>query len=116
MAMEIKTEKYNIVYNKTLHSVIFQGSLRLNGTAEYLPITDLLNNIIEQEPPKIILNFKELQFLNSSGISMLSKFVINVRKRKNIQMIAIGAKEIPWQGKSLKNLQRLMPSLSLELG
>jgi hypothetical protein len=46
---------------------------------------------------------------------MLSKFIINVRNKKNIQMSVIGSKEISWQSKSLKNLQRLMPSLQLEI-
>lgn len=115
MAMNIKTETHNIIYDQNEHSIIFQGSLRLNGTEDYASISELLNNVVETEPPKIILNLQELQFLNSSGISMLSKFVINVRKRKNIQMAVIGAKNIPWQGKSLKNLQRLMPSLTIEI-
>lgn len=30
-------------------------------------------------------------------------------------MTIIGSDKIPWQAKSLKNLQRLMPSLKLEL-
>ena len=114
--MEIKTDNYNVVYDKASQSIIFDGSLRLNGMAEYAPISELLNNVVKQEPEKIILNLKELNFLNSSGISLLSKFVINVRKQQNIQMIVMGAKDIPWQGKSLKNLQRLMPGLTLELG
>lgn len=113
--MEIKTENYSVVYDDAAQSIIFQGSLRLNGTEEYAPISNLLNDVVEQEPGKIWLNLKELDFLNSSGISLLSKFVINVRKRKNIQMVVMGAKGIPWQGKSLKNLQRLMPTLTLEL-
>lgn len=113
--MEIKTENYNVVYDATSHNIIFDGSLRLNGTAEYASISQLLDNVAKQEPEKIILDLKELTFLNSSGISILSKFVISVRKRKNIQMIVVGAKKNPWQGKSLKNLQRLMPSLQLEL-
>ncbi|MGF1542136.1 MAG: STAS domain-containing protein [Pleurocapsa sp.] len=113
--MKIETDTHNIFYDKINHSIIFQGSLRLNGTEDYTSILDLLNNIVEEEPPKIVLNVKELKFLNSSGISMLSKFVINVRKSKNIQMVVIGAKDIPWQGKSLKNLQRLMPTLTIEL-
>lgn len=113
--MEIKTENYTIVYDETSHNIIFDGSLRLNGTAEYSPITELLDNVLQQEPEKIVLNLKELNFLNSSGISILSKFVINVRRCKNIQMVVIGAKKNPWQGKSLKNLQRLMPSLKLEM-
>lgn len=113
--MEIKTENYQVKYDEASHNIVFDGSLRLNGSAEYASIFELLNNVAQQEPEKIILDLKELNFLNSSGISILSKFVINVRKRKNIQMIVIGAKKNPWQGKSLKNLQRLMPSLKLEL-
>jgi len=115
MAMEIKTENYNIVYDEASSNVIFDGSLRLNGSVEYASISELLDFVAQQEPEKIVLDLKELTFLNSSGISILSKFVIKVRKRKTIQMVVIGAKKNPWQGKSLKNLQRLMPSLKLEL-
>ncbi|MEM8672902.1 MAG: STAS domain-containing protein [Cyanobacteria bacterium P01_G01_bin.67] len=113
--MEIKTENYQVRYDEESHNIVFSGSLRLNGSAEYASIFKLLNNVAQQEPEKIILDLRELNFLNSSGISILSKFVINVRKRKNIQMIVIGTRKNPWQSKSLKNLQRLMPSLKLEL-
>lgn len=113
--MEIKTDTYQITYNNTRHTIYLQGSLRLNGTNEYSSISELLNRVVEIEPEKIILDIKELKFLNSSGINMLSKFVIHVRKRQNIQMSIVGIKEIPWQSKSLKNLQRLMPSLVLDL-
>ena len=112
--MEIKTESYQVRYDETSHQIIFDGSLRLNGSKEYASISELLNRVAQQEPEKIILDLRELSFLNSSGISILSKFVIHVRKRKNIQMVVIGATKNPWQGKSLKNLQRLMPSLKLE--
>lgn len=95
--------------------VICQGSLRLNGTEEYAPIVQLLNELADQEPPMITLNLRELEFLNSSGINVLSKFVIQVRQKGTIQMVVQGSKAIPWQGKSLKNLQRLMPALQLEL-
>ena len=113
--MEIKSKNYNVIYDEASHNIIFDGSLRLNGSAEYASISELLNNVAQQEPEKIVLDLKKLKFLNSSGISILSRFVINVRKRQNIQMLIIGAKQNPWQGKSLKNLQRLMPSLQLEM-
>ena len=111
--MEIKTEAYHV--RCTDNILVFEGYLRLNGLQEYSSISNLLNNVIEQEPETIILNLEKLSFLNSSGISMLSKFVINVRKKQNIHMVVVGTKENPWQTKSLKNLQRLMPSLSLEM-
>jgi hypothetical protein len=113
--MEIKTEDYSIWYDSVTETAIFQGSLRLSGMEEYAPIVKLLNDLVESEPPKITLNLRELEFLNSSGINVLSKFVINVRQKESMQMIVQGSKNIPWQSKSLKNLQRLMPSLQLEL-
>jgi hypothetical protein len=113
--MEIKTENYSIGYDSATQTVICQGSLRLSGMEEYEPIVQLLNDVVDQKPSTITLNLQELEFLNSSGINVLSKFAIKVRQKGNIQMLIKGSKNIPWQGKSLKNLQRLMPSLQLEL-
>ena len=113
--MKIETEDYKIAYDTDTATVTCQGSLRLNGMAEYEPIVRLLVEVAELEPPTITLNLCALEFLNSSGINVLSKFVIKVRQKKNIQMVVCGSKTIPWQGKSLKNLQRLMPSLTLNL-
>ncbi len=113
--MEIKTQDYTIQYDEAATTVNCRGSFRLSGMEEYTPIVDLLDSVADAEPPTITLNLRDLEFLNSSGISMLSKFVIKVRQKKNIQMVVQGSKDIPWQGKSLKNLQRLMPSLELQL-
>jgi len=112
--MEIKTENYRVWYDSTTTTVSCRGSLRLSGMSEYEPIVKLLNSVVEDGPTEIALNLRELEFLNSSGINVLSKFVIRVRQHKTIDMIVRGSKKIPWQGKSLKNLQRLMPSLQLE--
>ena len=113
--MKIQSEDYSICYDPVTETVSCRGSLRLNGVDEYAPIVQLLDDLAEQEPPTITLNLRELEFLNSSGINVLSKFVIKVRQKKTIHMVVKGSKTIPWQGKSLKNLQRLMPSLKLEL-
>ncbi|MBW4508994.1 MAG: hypothetical protein KME64_21125 [Scytonematopsis contorta HA4267-MV1] len=113
--MEINGDNYKICGDNQLATVDFIGSLRLSGTEEYAPILKLLHEVASLEPSNITLNLKQLNFLNSSGISMLSKFVIEMRKKSTVKMIVIGSNDIPWQGKSLKNLQRLMPGLTLEL-
>ncbi len=113
--MEVTDKTYRVFYDPQTGVVYFQGSLRLGGMAEYAPIADLLEQVRENHPDTLILNLEQLEFLNSSGISMLSKFVINVRKNATHQMIIKGSNAIAWQGKSLKNLQRLMPNLTLEL-
>jgi hypothetical protein len=112
--MEISGDNYKIRGDNNSATVDFVGSLRLSGNEEYAPILKLLYDVASSEPSNITLNLKQLQFLNSSGISMLSKFVIDMRKKNTIKMIVIGSNDIPWQGKSLKNLQRLMPALKLE--
>lgn len=113
--MEIKTEDYSIQCDPATATVSFQGALRPSGADECAPITQMLNAVADEEPPIIALNLRELEFLNSSGIGMLSKFVIKVRQKENVGMVIQGSQAIPWQRKSLKNLQRLMPALKLEL-
>ncbi len=113
--MEINTKDYSILYDSVTETVTCCGSFRLSQMEEYAPIVQLLNDVADGEPKIITLDLRKLDFLNSSGINIISKFVIKVRQQKNIQIAVKGSKQIPWQGKSLKNLQRLMPSLSLEL-
>jgi len=61
------------------------------------------------------IDLRNLVFVNSSGISMLSKFVLSMRKKKGVQLVVLGSNDIPWQGKSLKNLEKLLPGLKLEI-
>ena len=112
---QIKGQDYLVELNPELVTVTFKGELSLSGPKEYAPIAELLNNIAANEPPNMTLDLKELAFLNSSGISMISKFVISLRKKKKIQLIILGSKEMPWQNKSLKNLQKFLPGLKLEI-
>lgn len=114
-ARSIAGENYCVTYEPTDATIHFQGSLRLSGMQEYAPIAELMNAAADATPNGCItLDLQKLEFLNSSGISMLSKFTISMRKRETIAIIVKGAREIAWQGKSLKNLQRLMPKLTLE--
>lgn len=112
---EIKGEDYCIQYDPESVTVCFQGELSLGGPSDYAPIVELLDEVANPEPSAITLNLKKLEFLNSSGISMLSKFVIAVRKKKTIQLLVVGSNDVPWQQKSLKNLEKLLPTLKLQL-
>ena len=112
---KIKDKDYTVQYNPDTNTVNFAGLLSLGGAKEYAPINDLLNRIIAEEPEQMTLDLRKLEFLNSSGISMLSKFVLGLRKKKGTQLIILGSNEMPWQGKSLKNLQKFLPSLKLEI-
>ena len=110
----IEDENYKVSHQSKDDLVVFTGTLRLGGMAEYAPIVECLQQAIS-ETDSLTLSLKDLDFLNSSGIAMLSKFVISARNKEGFKLSIIGSSETPWQGKSLNNLQRLMPSLLLTL-
>jgi len=110
----IEGSDYRVEYEPADAGLLLKGSLRLNGLEDYIPIFRLLIQAVEEASSMLVLNLQELQMLNSSGIAMLAKFVIAVRN-KNIALRVIGSQQIPWQSKSLRNLQKLMPSLNLEI-
>ncbi|MBN1991275.1 MAG: hypothetical protein JW953_01115 [Anaerolineae bacterium] len=112
--MEIKGEDYHVSYNAAIATVTLKGALRLRGITEYNHIMQLLNEAIAQAPNTVTLDLQELQFLNSSGINALSRFVIKVRDQGNSELVVRGSRQIPWQEKSLGNFQRLMPTVRLE--
>ncbi|MCC3406662.1 MAG: hypothetical protein JGK17_13925 [Microcoleus sp. PH2017_10_PVI_O_A] len=112
---EIQGQDYSIQYDPQSVTVSFTGELSLDGSPDYAPIVQLLEDVASPEPSHITLNVKKLEFVNSSGINMLSKFVISVRKKKTIQLLVVGSNDVPWQQKSLKNLEKLLPTLKLEL-
>jgi hypothetical protein len=111
---EIKTEDYHIGYDAQTAILFCKGSLRLSGMKEYAPVVQFFHQVVEAEPPLLKFNLRGLEFLNSSGINVLSKFIIKVRQKKSVAMLVQGSLSIPWQSKSLKNLRRLMPTLELE--
>jgi hypothetical protein len=114
-SMEIRTEDYSIWYEPDASTVFFRGFLRLDGMEEYKPVMDLILIALDQASSSFTLNLSALEFLNSSGISMLSMFVVRVRQKGTVQLTLQGSEKVLWQTKSLKNLQRLMPSLTLIL-
>ncbi len=112
--MELKGENYRISYDPLTGTITCQGGLRLQGIKGYASVMELLNDIADLKPETIILDMRELRFLNSSGIATFSKFVIRVRNTKASQLIIRGTREFPWQTVSLKNMRRLMSDIVIE--
>jgi hypothetical protein len=112
--MEIIHTDYQVRYDPATATVSCHGSFRLAGE-EYKPILDLMLQAADAAPPLLTLDVRDLQFLNSSGINTLSKLILHVRKQNASLVRVLGSKQFPWQEKSLINLQRLLPSLKLEI-
>ena len=112
-SMEIQGADYRVWREANPNTIYLKGLLRLSGKPEYQPISDLLEQSLTVSNT-IILDLCGLEFLNSSGITMLTMFVVKVRNKGDVNLTVKGAEKVVWQTKSLKNLKRLMPSLTLE--
>ena len=113
--MEIKHEDYQVTFDPETATITCSGSFRLRGSGGYAEIAQLLSEVAGAKSDTMTLDVRELKFLNSSGINTLSKFVIQVRRYNASQMVILGNRQVPWQRQSLKNFQRLLPGLQLEI-
>lgn len=111
----INGESFEIRLEDDNSTVFFKGALRLSGSEDYAPILDLLKETLIHPAAPIVLDLRELDFLNSSGITMFSRFVIEARDRAGINLEILASEAVPWHARSLKNLQRLMPALCIRL-
>jgi hypothetical protein len=113
---QIKGDEYTVEHDPGAHTVSFKGTIRLQTSDDYLPITQLLQAAHDRAAgERLSLDFRQLQFLNSSGISTISKFVIGARKQDKLQLNVQGNRDIYWQQKSLGNLQKLWPKVQIEI-
>lgn len=113
MEIVVSGDNYTVEWDAETRAAHLKGILRLNGLEEYGPIARFLSAAVPEG--KMVLDLRNLEFLNSSGIAMLSKFVIEMRNRKVVDLTVLGSKSVSWQGKSLANLSKLMPALHMEI-
>jgi hypothetical protein len=113
--MEIKGEDYLVTYNESRNTVEFFGTIRLRDSSDYSTISDLLDTAHGKATVALVLDFRNLNFLNSAGINTISKFVITARRADTVTLKVVGNSQISWQQKSLKNLQKLWPKVQIEI-
>jgi MscS family membrane protein len=108
---QIKDENFIINYDFSTATVSFMGHLDLD---DYTEVHNLLHQLSQQFPSSLTLNLQNLTSINSQGVDELASFILSLREQQETQLIVLGSNNIPWQNKSLKNLERLLPSLKLQ--
>jgi len=110
---EIRQDQYQVTYDPATATVVCTGSFRLHDQ-EYASMVKILHEAADAGYDTLTLDVRGLRFLNSSGINVLSKFGLCLRQQRS-QLVIKGSDQHPWQRKSLKNLERLLPGVRLEL-
>ncbi|MCR9141774.1 MAG: hypothetical protein NXI24_05945 [bacterium] len=112
--MKLKHDNYSaeLIGDNTVR---LSGVFRLQGKEQYMEVLSLLENAIESASGSLIIDMTELSFLNSSGVSSLSIFVIQAREAGHKNIKIIGSDKYSWQAKSLKNFQKLWKNIEVEV-
>lgn len=112
--MEIRESEAVVRFTPETNTVSFSGALRLANVKAYEHVGKLLHAAAAQVDA-LTLDFRELKFLNSSGITALSLFVVASRKAGRPKLTLVGAKANAWQQKSLMNFQMLWKDITLTI-
>lgn len=112
--MEVKTEDYAAFFDETEKKVVMTGSMRLQNLAAYEEIKKVLKHAIETTPGQLTIDIQDLIFMNSSGVTTLSLFLIDSRNKKFDPVRIIGSAKIAWQIKSVLNFKKLWVDLVLD--
>ena len=114
--MEIVTEDYSVIYTESDKKIVFKGTMRLQNLQAYAPIKKMMKDVYTQIDSRLTLDFSELSFLNSSGITNFSMFVLECKKgSSNLPLHVVGSNKIGWQDKSLNNFKKLWNEISVEI-
>lgn len=105
---------YTVTTAEDYSKIAFGGTLRLQGRQEYERILRMLQEAAGKSPGPLELDMRDLKFLNSSGISTFSLFLIEMR-RVGKRISITGSKAVAWQAKSLVNFRRLYDQVVINL-
>ncbi len=89
------------------------GIMRLSSPADYEdrfePMRKALNHA-----PSYTIDVSQVRFLNSSGITSLSRLVLLARAQDK-DLVVIGSESVQWHAKTLHLLKRLYARLEVRL-
>jgi len=109
--MEVQGDKFKVAYQIEPVTVTCSGMLDMRGKEGYKEILELFDKAVaETDSGKTVtLDVKELEFLNSSGITTIGGFIIKLRNKGEIRLLIRCSNNHSWQARSMKGLEKLMP-------
>jgi hypothetical protein len=114
--MKLIDQDFQIEFDEIQNILKFSGVLRSNNIEEFEKIKGFMLDVYDLEKIELILDFTQLEFMNSAGISTLCRFVMDAKEKSLKKMLKIiGNITILWQVKSFENLIKIWDKIALEL-
>lgn len=111
--MKIVNTQYSIEYSENDEKIVFSGVLRLQTIDSYNEIMDFIIKCSINSRQKLILDFSNLENINSAGIASISLFFIKLRGTdKKIKILSSAL--VPWQKITLKDFQYINSNIEIE--
>ena len=111
--MHLHTDEFLVSFEEAEARIKFEGSMRLRSARDYDQLKQLLRDAHSKDLPALTLDFRELKFLNSSGIGTIGQFIVEARKANRMQLVLRGSSARPWQPRSLGTFKRIWPQVEL---
>ena len=111
--MRIESENFRVWFDETSGTIYFDGALRLANPLEYRGIRELMIGAYGLVIGKLFLDFRDLEFLNSSGISALCQFIFEAKKIGTTPIQLVGNEHTHWQKRSFGSLTKLWDKLEV---
>ena len=89
------------------------GIMRLLSPAAYRAALNDVHALVDTATGPVEIDLAGLEFVNSSGITALSRLVMQARERK-VELIVTIDEQVSWQKKTLPSLARLYPKMVLK--
>lgn len=96
------------------NTVVLSGTLRLASVGHYDELLAPVRAALETGPEQYTIDLRKVQFINSSGISTLSRLVLIARDFET-RLLLRGRADVRWQARTLASFTRLSPKVAVEL-
>lgn len=111
---ELSTESYQILHDPENHIVRIAGSMQLQSN-DTLSVEKQFIQAADAAPDTLFVDLTDLNMINCTGITSLTRFLIHVRDQRLCNVLIRGNQAYDWQRKSLRIFQRIMRDVHFSL-
>jgi len=110
--MKIEENTYQAIYQNSV--ITLSGKLSLM-VSEYEKLESFFAQILESKPTHLILDIRNLEFLNSSGIKTVCvSLILEASEIEGLHLKIICSDQYTWQKETIPNFQDLMDYMTIE--